>query len=134
MNLIVEFVNNICSSSEGSELERRIQLDESTYGDKTATNANFNAFALLDLNIDATLAKSVNAFGLTEEHDLHFVSFRISIDKLGQSSINLIKLVRYVDQETVLKLLILLDKLDNFFISDTNLLLGLRVQSVKLRS
>ena len=89
----MEFLNNISSSSERSNLKRSVQFNEFTNGKVSAANTNNNHIAFLNLDINSALSESVNTFRFSKEHDLHFTSFRIGIDKLGQCSINFIEFV-----------------------------------------
>lgn len=54
----------------------------------------FVAFQYFDLNL--FLAKSVHAFGLTQEEDLELLLFRIVIDEVGKRLVDPVLLLRQI--------------------------------------
>ena len=105
---VVETANDIFSS-DFFYFSRSVLLNE-VFDEHIATaHSDENLIPLFDLDVDTLRSELVDSLRLTQEHDLHAVSFRISIDELSQCSINFAELVRYVDQMAVFKLLVLLD-------------------------
>ena len=55
---------------------------------ETTTNSDEDLISFFDFNVNSFLAELINTFGLSEEHDLHFIPFRIPINIISKSFIN----------------------------------------------
>ena len=64
---------------------------------ETATDPDQQIVALLNLDVDSLLSKLVDAFGLSQEEDLHPLSLRILVDEIGEHLVDIVRLLRDVD-------------------------------------
>ena len=83
------------------ELYRRVLVQELVDREEASTNLDFD-LSSRHFDEDFASAKLVDTLGLSHEHNLELLSFRIVVDVLGKFHVNLVSLHRNVDCDTVL--------------------------------
>lgn len=95
-------------SLNDSDLTRRVNVDKLFDVQVTAADPNIDLTPVFNLDVDPFGSKRVDALGLPQKHDLHFIAIWILVYERSQSAIDIILLSRNVKTMTLFKLCILL--------------------------
>lgn len=109
VDLVLEFGERFELSLDFSHFKRCVLLQELGHMKVTTANSDINLITFFKLDMYFSLSKSVNSLGLPKEKYLHIFSFRILIDELSQSQVNIVKLVWDVKTVSIFQFRILLD-------------------------
>ena len=95
--LILEATQDISSSLDLLELERRVRLNEVVDVHEAASDSHLYLVALFDFDVDTLLPELVDALGLPEEENVHLLFLRVPLNVLGEVHVNLVTFVADVD-------------------------------------
>ena len=69
---------------------------------ETAANADFDLIFLINFNIDTLLTKLIDAFGHSQEENLHLFTVGVLVDKVTKCYVYRIGLFRNIDGSLVI--------------------------------
>ena len=105
LHLVLELSRHVLSFNL-FDLGSRVLLDELVNVHVSASHSDLDRLALLDLEVDLSLTESVNAFGLSEEEDLHPILFRPVLDIVCQHLVHFVILLTDVTSRKITVLLL----------------------------
>ena len=98
-DFVPEFLRNILSCDFLSFFRHEL-LQEIIDGDVSSSNTAENFVTLLHFDVDSFLAKLVNTFRFSQEHDSHLFALWVLIDEIAKKLIDLIIFVSDINTLT----------------------------------